>query len=89
MKAIRCGTGVAVAIAAAGLIGCATDPSSPVRQAKVECHGVNECRGQSDCGIARNQCGGGNSCRGQGMKLMSEKDCEAARARFAREAAKG
>lgn len=89
MKFNRCRTGVAVAIAAAGLIGCATDPSSPARVAKIECHGVNECRGQSDCGIARNQCGGGNACRGLGMKMMSEKECEAAKVRFAREAAKG
>lgn len=89
MKAYRVRTGVAVAIAAAGLIGCATDPSAPAREARIECHGVNECKGQSECGLMRDSCSGGNDCRGQGFRLMYPKDCDAAQAKLKSKAPRG
>jgi uncharacterized membrane protein len=48
------------------------DPS-----AKVECFGVNSCKGQSDCKSGNHDCKGQNSCKGQGFKSLTAQDCAA------------
>lgn len=75
-------TGVALAMAAAGLVGgCATsETSTPAASstdtvALVQCSGVNKCGGHNDCATADNKCGGHASCKGSGWVAMPEKAC--------------
>lgn len=71
-------SGAAVAIAAAGLFlaGAASDGSAAQVAAKVQCNGVNACKGKSDCATASNACHGQNACKGQGWVSMTEKECQ-------------
>jgi len=45
----------------------------------VKCHGVNACKGQTDCGAATHDCSGKNSCKGKGWKKMTKAECERAK----------
>ena len=67
-------TGAALAIAAAGLVGCAgyggDKAASTAVVAKtdlVHCYGVNICGGHNDCKTAANACSGHASCKGTGF----------------------
>ena len=70
--------GIAIAVAAASVFAVASAPVAHAQGAKVECHGVNACKGLSDCKTAKSECKGHNACKGQGFKVMSEKECTAA-----------
>jgi hypothetical protein len=44
---------------------------------KVECHGVNECKGHGECHNADgSSCKGSNECKGKGWVSMTEKECK-------------
>lgn len=47
------------------------------KTSKVDCGGVNECKGQGTCKTEKHGCGGQNECKGQGVLTMSEEDCKA------------
>jgi hypothetical protein len=82
-------TGAAIAAAAAGLF--AMGHAAPVladEAGKMQCEGVNSCKGKGDCKGAKNSCKGENSCKGQGFKEMSKADCEKAKADAAAKAPK-
>jgi hypothetical protein len=51
-------------------------------ESKVQCKGVNSCKGQGACQTATNACKGQNSCQGQGFLEMSKADCDAALAKL-------
>ncbi|HKQ26327.1 MAG TPA: hypothetical protein VJT81_17900 [Burkholderiales bacterium] len=74
MKAL---SGTALAVAAAGLFlsGTATAMAADTKEAKVQCAGVNSCKGKSDCATATSACHGQNACKGQGWVKMTEKQC--------------
>ncbi len=74
MKAV---TGAALAVAAAGLFlsGTAAVVAADTKEAKVQCAGVNACKGKSECSSAKNGCSGQNACKGQGWLKMTEKQC--------------
>jgi hypothetical protein len=75
---IRTLSGAAIAAAAAGLfMSQAAIPAFAAEQAKVNCAGVNACKGKSECAGSKNGCAGQNECKGQGWMSMSEKDCKA------------
>ncbi len=83
-KAVKL-SGAALAAAAASFfaIGATAPDYAPLAQAdkaKVECKGVNACKGQSECKSASGNCKGLNECKGQGMKVMSKADCDKAQA---------
>ena len=44
---------------------------------KVQCFGVNSCKGTGGCKTATNECKGQNSCKGKGFVMLSESDCTA------------
>lgn len=71
---------LAGAIAAAAAFAFVTAPITSViaraHSTKVECHGVNSCKGQSSCKTATNACKGKNSCKGKGVEKMSAKHCK-------------
>lgn len=41
-----------------------------------ECHGMNTCKGQGECGGQGHECAGKNTCKGKGWKTLTEKECE-------------
>lgn len=69
-------TGVALAIAAAGMVGCAQTGGTAAQTTDlVHCYGVNQCGGHNDCKTADNACGGHASCKGTGFVAMPSKAC--------------
>jgi hypothetical protein len=71
-------SGAALAVAAASLfVSQAVVPSAVAAEAKVQCSGVNACKGKSDCATAKNGCHGQNECKGQGWVNLTEKECKA------------
>jgi len=70
-------TGVAMAVAAAGLFGTATPIfADGASDAKVHCYGVNKCKGHNDCKTASNACKGHASCKGHGFVVVSAGACD-------------
>ena len=53
----------------------ATPPAE--KMSKVDCGGVNECKGQGTCRQETHGCGGQNECKGKGVLAMTEDDCKA------------
>ena len=43
---------------------------------KVQCFGVNACKGQGACKTANNECKGQAACKGQGWINASAEDCK-------------
>jgi hypothetical protein len=73
-------TGVALAMAAAGLLGaCQSDgtrmSSASAKIDLVHCYGVNACAGHNDCKTASNACAGKASCKGHGFVNVPAKAC--------------
>ena len=46
---------------------------------KVKCHGVNSCKGQSECATEHSQCQGENQCKGKGWIKLTKAECEKAK----------
>jgi hypothetical protein len=72
---------VALAAAAAVMFSTAAISTASADDAKVQCQGVNSCKGHSACKSANNACKGQNSCKGKGFLDMSKADCDAAKAK--------
>ncbi len=72
-------SGVAIATAAALLFSTLPASAAGAEDAKVQCMGVNSCKGQSACKTANSSCKGLNSCKGQGFLELTQKDCDAAK----------
>jgi hypothetical protein len=70
-------SGTAIALAAAGLFasGAAIAPASAAGGTKVQCIGVNACKGKSECATEKNACAQQNACKGQGWTTLTEKEC--------------
>ncbi len=71
-------TGVALAVAAAGMFAMAPIASADAdKDAKVHCYGINGCKGKNDCKSATNACKGQSACKGKGfLNVSSSKECE-------------
>lgn len=74
-------SGVALAAVAAILFNVVPVSTAGATEAKVQCEGVNACKGQSACKTANNGCKGQNSCKGQGFLELTQKECTAAKAK--------
>lgn len=73
----------AAALAAFSLAaGCAGKGATGTVAAKGECHGVNACKGQGECGGTGHACSGKNACKGQGWIGLAKADCEGRGGRF-------
>jgi hypothetical protein len=48
--------------------------------AKVKCEGANACKGKTACKSEANACAGKNACKGKGFTMVSEAECEEAKA---------
>jgi len=70
-------TGVALAIAAAGMFAIAPIAANAGEgHDKVHCYGVNKCKGSNDCKGASNACKGKSSCKGKGFVSMTTEACD-------------
>ena len=70
-------------LAVAAAIFAASSFAIAAHAETVKCGGVNACKGQSACRTANSPGKGQNSCKGQGFKEMTQKDCDAAKAKEA------
>jgi len=61
----------------AGMAGAAHHEGD---EAKIECHGVNGCKGQSACKTAESECSGQNACKGKGFLKLTQAECDKAKA---------
>jgi hypothetical protein len=52
-------------------------PEATEQVSKIDCAGVNACKGQGTCKTATNGCGGQNECKGKGVIAMTEDECKA------------
>jgi|APCry1669189534_1035231.scaffolds.fasta_scaffold05982_3 hypothetical protein len=75
-------SGSAIATAAALLFSSIVIPAAHASAAKIQCDGVNTCKGTSACATAKNSCAGQNTCKGQGWLLLTQADCDAAKAKL-------
>jgi hypothetical protein len=77
-------TGILAAAAAslflAGAAGYATPAGAEGN--KVKCEGVNSCKGKSDCKTATSACAGKNGCAGKGFVMLTQAECDAAKAKL-------
>ena len=72
-------TGVALAVAAAGMFAMAPMSVTPADEGKVHCYGINSCKGKNDCKTANNACKGKSACKGQGfLNVSSKEECDKA-----------
>ncbi len=70
---------VTAALTGLMLTACASNPTSSNSDSSAaagECHGVNACKGQGECGGPGHACAGKNSCKGQGWVKLSKADCD-------------
>ncbi len=49
---------------------------------KIQCEGVNDCKGHGSCKSAQNDCSGKNGCAGKGFMMMTQAECDAAKAKM-------
>ena len=68
--------GVAMAVAAAGMMSATTPVFAGASNASVHCYGVNKCKGHNDCKTASNACKGHAACKGQGFVKVSAEACD-------------
>ena len=64
----------------AGSAGIVLAGSHSAHEAKIQCEGVNECKGQSSCKTLFSSCSGHNGCKGKGFLMLTPEECEAAKA---------
>lgn len=73
---------IGAALTSLALAGSA-GANKPAKEAKAgECHGMNSCKGQGDCGNKQHGCGGQNACKGKGWKKMTEAQCKAKKGKW-------
>jgi hypothetical protein len=73
-----------LALATAAAVMFSTAPltaANAADEAKVKCEGVNACKGASACSTAANACAGKNACKGHGFLMLSQAECDAAKAK--------
>ena len=73
---------LALATAAAVMFSSAPlTAANAADEAKVKCEGVNACKGKGACSTASNACAGKNSCGGKGFLMLTQAECDAAKAK--------
>ncbi len=70
----------ALVLATASLfsMGAAFADDKPAKaEGMIKCEGANACKGQGECGTAKNSCASKNECKGHGWNKMTTKECAA------------
>lgn len=73
---------IGAAIAGLAFAGAAGAKEAPKADKAGECHNINGCKGQGDCGNKEHGCGGQNACKGKGWKKMTAAQCKAKKGKF-------
>ena len=78
---MRVSRGFLIASAAAGLIlaggiAAKADHHEKAGGDKVNCAGVNDCKGKGSCATDTHACAGMNACKGKGVVEMSKEECQ-------------
>jgi hypothetical protein len=80
MKKVPYRSGLLLATAAAALFASGAVMAAEqgdATEAKVQCGGINACKGQSACKTATNACKGQNACKGKGWQpTASAEECK-------------
>lgn len=74
-------TGVALALAAAGMMGASValvSPSVSAAGSDVHCYGVNVCKGHNDCAVKGHKCKGYNECKTAKNDCKGQAKCSTA-----------
>ncbi|MBL4638598.1 MAG: hypothetical protein JKY76_04475 [Proteobacteria bacterium] len=72
-------TGIALAIAAAGMLStAATVNAASSETANVHCYDVNVCKGHNDCKVSGNSCKGANDCKTADNACKGQASCKTA-----------
>ena len=82
-NAMKKASGATLAMAVAGLVGCAADggsaggatTASAGQVDMMHCYGANICKGHNDCKTASNACAGQASCKGEGFVSVPVGSC--------------
>lgn len=69
------GTALATAAALTFVTAPITSTIASAASSKVNCYGVNSCKGKSSCKTAKNECKAMNSCKSQGIMKKTAKQC--------------
>jgi len=72
-------SGLILATAAAALFisgSAMAAEQGAAQEVKVNCGGINACKGQSECATATSACNGLNACKGQGVNTVTKKECD-------------
>lgn len=70
--------GALIAAMAAGFFTAGTTATTQAADGdKVQCHGINACKGKSACHAKDHACAGRNACKGKGWLPSTEKECKA------------
>jgi hypothetical protein len=72
-------SGLLLATAAAALFmsgSVMAAEQAATQEAKVNCGGINACKGQSECATASSSCKGQNACKGKGFNSTTKKECD-------------
>ena len=72
----RSGVVLAATALALAISGTAFTPAPAQAAEKVQCYGVNACKGQAACKSESNSCKGQNACKGQGWITTTAKQCK-------------
>ncbi len=80
-------TALAAAVATLFAVGAGAAGHASAADAgeKVKCEGVNGCKGHGSCKSAANECAGKNGCKGQSFMMMTQQECDAAKAKMKKE----
>ncbi len=71
-------SGLLLASAAAGLMalaGATAGTAMAAEAEKINCYGVNHCKGTGACGGKGHSCAGENACKGQGYLKIDKETC--------------
>ncbi len=71
-------TGIALALAAAGMLGASTALAAGSTAANIHCYGVNTCKGHNDCSMKANSCKGHNDCKTADNACKGQGSCKTA-----------
>ncbi len=71
-------TGVALALAAASMMGATAVNAAPSATETVHCYGVNVCKGHNDCKISGHVCAGYNDCKTANNDCKGQASCKTA-----------
>lgn len=62
--------------------GADSAKTASAKEVNGECHGVNTCKGTTDCGGKGHECAGKNECKGKGWLKKTEKECKELKGTF-------